>query len=40
MLEPDDVLTDLALRRQLMDNNKLPEMRVKTLPVNSDETVS
>ena len=37
MTEPDDVLTDPGLRQQLrkdlIDNAKLPEMRVKTLPV-------
>jgi len=41
LLEPDDLLTDPALKHQLIldltDDNKLPEMRVKTLPVNTED---
>jgi len=43
-MEPDDVLTDPALKRQLildlLQDSRLPEMRVKTLPVNTDQVVS
>ncbi|XP_075235548.1 uncharacterized protein LOC142332819 [Lycorma delicatula] len=40
-IEPDDVLTDPALRNQLslnvIDDKKLPEMKIKTLPVENDQ---
>uniref|UniRef100_A0A1B6LT66 WSC domain-containing protein n=1 Tax=Graphocephala atropunctata TaxID=36148 RepID=A0A1B6LT66_9HEMI len=42
VLDPDDILVDPALRRQLLlnlmvEDTRLPEMRVKTLPVTPDE---